>query len=129
MAHYAILDDNNIVTAVIVGKDENEPLPEGILSWEEYYGGKRCSYNTFGNTHSLGGKSFRGNFPTVGSIYDKDFDVFYPQQPHPSWKLNYNTFIWEAPAARPEPFYSDNWIYRWSEINKEWIKVELPSAN
>lgn len=125
MAHYAILDDKNIVTSVIVGKDENDPLPEGVESWEKYYGGKRCSYNTFGNKHSLGGTPFRGNFPTSGYIYDEDFDIFYSPQPYPSWKLNYNTFTWEAPIPMPEPSYSDDWIYRWSEVNKEWIKVNL----
>lgn len=128
MAHYAILNDKNIVINVIVGKDETDELPEGISSWEEYYGGKRCSYNTFGNVHSLGGKPFRGNYPAVGYTYDAEFDAFYSPRPYPSWKLNYNTFIWEAPIPKPEPQYSDDWIWKWSEVNQEWIKVELPST-
>ena len=53
-----ILNEDNIVTNIIVGKDENDQLPENFSSWEEYYGGKRCSYNTFANTHSNNGKPF-----------------------------------------------------------------------
>ena len=60
MAHYVFLDENNIVTEVIVGKNENDPVPNGFDSWEAYYGNvkgqtcKRTSYNTLRNAHSLG---------------------------------------------------------------------------
>ena len=125
MAHYAILNENNIVTQVIVGKDETEPTPDGYSSWEEYYGGKRCSYNTFGNTHSLGGKPFRGNYPAIGDIYDNDWDAFYKPQPYLSWKMNYESFIWEPPIPYPDNNPDDKFIYKWSEPNQEWIKVNL----
>ena len=125
MAHYAILNDKNIVTQVVIGKDETEPLPEGIASWEEYYGGKRCSYNTTGNSHELGGTPFRGNYPAPGYIYDEYWDAFYEPQPFPSWKMNYDKFMWEAPLPKPLHEPEDTFIYRWSEVNKEWVKVNL----
>lgn len=123
MAHYAILDENNVVIQVIVGKDENEPLPDGYTSWEQYYGGKRTSYNTYGGVHENGGTPFRKNFAGVGSIYDPAFDGFRAPQPFPSWKLNYTTFLWEPPIPRPEP--EEGFVWLWSEINREWIKTKI----
>lgn len=125
MAHYAVLDENNIVINIIVGRDENDPLPEGVESWEKYYGGKRCSYNTYANQHSLGGKPFRGNYPAPGYIYDEYWDAFYPPQPFPSWQMNYNLFVWEAPISKPASEPEDKFVYKWSEPNQEWIKVNL----
>ena len=71
MAHYAFLDENNVVVQVIVGRDEDD-LVEGVASWEDYYGErhgqtcKRTSYNTAGNQHLLGGVPFRGNYAGIG---------------------------------------------------------------
>jgi len=123
MAHYAILDENNIVTDVIVGKDENEPLPEGYSSWEEYYGGKRTSYNTAGNSHLGGGTPFRKNYAGIGFKYDVEFDAFIPPQPYQSWKMDYNIFDWVAP--KPKPAYEQGYVWLWSEPNQEWIKYPV----
>ena len=125
MAHYAILDENNIVTQVIVGKDENEPLLDGYPSWENYYGGVRTSYNTYGNQHKNGGTPFRANYAGIGYTYDAAFDAFIPPQPYLSWKLNYSTFLWEAPVAKPDKV--EGFIWKWSEPNKEWIQVAIPT--
>jgi hypothetical protein len=124
MAHYAILDENNIVIQVIVGKDENEPLPDGYDSWEQYYGGKRTSFNTIGNVHLNGGKPFRKNYAGIGFYYDEEWDAFRPTSKYPSWKLNYETFLWEPPVPQPEPIDGYHWV--WGEINKEWVKVAIP---
>ena len=70
MAHYAYLDENNIVTAVIVGRDEND-LIDGVTSWEEYYGAVRTSYN---------GK-IRYNFAGIGYTYDAIDDAFIAPMP------------------------------------------------
>lgn len=128
MAHYALLDENNIVVDVFVGKDENEPDNNGnILDWELHYSEvtsmtcKRTSYNTYGNKHLSGGTPFRGNYAGKGYTYDKDFDVFIPPRPYPSWKLNYETFVWVAPVLRPDD--GPDYTWRWSEINQEWIKL------
>ena len=115
MAHYAFLDKNNIVTEVIFGIDETETIegkdPE--IWYSEFRGQacKRTSYNA----------NIRGHFANVGYKYDADFDVFIPPQPFPSWKLNYTTFVWEAPTRMPDSIDGSWW--RWSEYNKEWIKT------
>ena len=121
MAHYAYLDENNIVTSVIVGKNEGE---DGV-DWETYYGAKRTSYNTHGgiyydlNTgkpHTDQSKSFRKNFAGIGYKYDEARDAFIPAKPYPSWILNENTCQWIAPIPAPE--YGK---YVWDENTISWI--------
>jgi hypothetical protein len=129
MAYYAFLDKNNIVTEVIAGVDETE-LIEGLHP-EIWYGQlrgqtcKRTSYNTYGNTHNLGGTPFRKNYAGIGFYYSKEFDAFRSPQPYASWKLNYETFLWEPPVPKPDDI--DGFEWKWGEENQEWIKVE--SAN
>jgi len=131
MAHYALIDENNKVVQVITGVNENE-LIEG-KSPEKWYGEfhnltcKRTSYNTKGNKHSNGGEPYRGNYAGIGFVYDLVFDVFIPPQPFPSWKLNYQTFTWEAPIEKPEKIAGFKWS--WSEFNQEWIQVEDKQIN
>ena len=121
MAHYAFLDSNNIVTQVIVGKDE-EDLPEGITSWEEYYGNlknqvcKRTSYNTRAGEHTEGGTPFRGNYAGIGYSYNEELDAFIPQQPFASWTLNESTYSWDAPVEYPQ----DGELYVWNESAGNW---------
>ena len=123
MAHYAFINSNNIVTQVIVGRDEDE-IVDGITDWETYYGekiGERClrtSYNTAGNQHTSGGTPYRGNYAGVGFKYDEENDVFVAPQPFPSWTLN-DSYLWEAPVAHPE----DGEQYVWNENKKEWELV------
>lgn len=134
MAHYAYVDDNNIVTQVIVGKNEDEPLPEGVASWEEYYGAIRCSYNTRGGVHWMineageavdsGKPQFRKNYPGIGWTWDAGRDAFIPPTPYASWVLNEDTCIWEAPTPMPE----DGQLYAWDEDTTSWVVVEEPVA-
>lgn len=97
MAHYAFLDDNNIVVEVIVGKDENE---DGI-DWEQYYGNIknkvcfRTSYNTIGGVHVHGGTPFRKNYAGIGYSYDSIRDAFIPPKPDGNWILNEDSCLWE----------------------------------
>jgi hypothetical protein len=76
MAHYAFLDENNVVTEVIVGKDEGE----GGIDWEEYYGefrGQKCrrtSYNTQNGEHILGGTPYRMNYAGIGYVFREDIN-------------------------------------------------------
>jgi hypothetical protein len=115
MAHYAILDGNNIVTQVFVGKDEAE---EGA-DWESYYGAKRTSYNTRGGVHSSGGTPFRKNFAGIGYTYDEERDAFVAPQPYPSWTLSEDTCLWEPPVAYP----LDGNRYEWDEENGQWVEI------
>lgn len=112
MAHYAFLDENNVVTEVIVGIDETE-LIEG-LDPETWYGNfrgqtcKRTSYN--GN--------IRKNYAGIGYAYDTDKDAFIPPQPFASWTLNEATCLWEPPVAKPD----NDTMYAWDEDSQQWIE-------
>lgn len=143
MAHYAVLDENNIVTEVIVGKDENDldSLPEGFTSWEEFYSNKkgatvkRTSYNTHNNIHKLGNTPFRGTFAGIGYTYDEVNDVFIgPLQeyhsdinkvtiakPFPSWIYSEETGYWISPVSEPED--ADEIEYTWNEETQTWDLV------
>jgi len=117
MAHYAFLDENNIVTQVIVGRNEYEVV-DGISDWEAYYGnlhGQRCvrtSYN--GN--------IRKNYAGIGFIYDDDRDAFIAPQPFASWLLDEDTCRWEAPI--PYPGDEEN-IYSWDEEAGDWVLSQI----
>ncbi len=118
MAHYAILDENNIVTQVIVGKDENEIVLDengNPIDWEVYYGGKRTSYNTIAGEHINDGTPFRKNYAGINFTYDSVRDAFIPPKPFNSWILNEATCQWEAPIERPV-----DGIWIWNEENLNW---------
>jgi len=110
MAHYAFLDENNIVTEVIVGKDETDTSQD----WEQFYGEfrnqvcKRTSYNN----------NIRKNYAGIGYTYDSQRDAFIPPQPFPSWLLSQETCQWSAPIAMPtEGFYD------WDETTTSWVRA------
>ena len=123
MAHYAFLDENNIITEVIVGKNEGE---EGT-DWEVHYGNfrgqtcKRTSYNTSGGVHSSGGTPYRKNYAGIGYTYDLGRDAFIPPKPYPSWLLDESTCQWEAPV----PYPVDGELYTWDEAAGEWVEYTL----
>lgn len=99
MAHWAEIDENNIVLRVLVG-DNNDPAGDEGYSWlVNNLGGTwlKTSYNTFGGVHILGGEPFRKNYAGVGFIYDKDLDAFIPPKPNDdnNWVLNKETCLWE----------------------------------
>ena len=122
MAHYAFLNMQNIVTEVIVGKDETD----GPTNWEMHYGNireqvcKRTSYNTRGGAHINDGTPFRKNYAGIGYTYDYARDAFIPPQPFNSWTLNSNTCLWEAPVAYPD----DGQQYVWNEETQQWDLVD-----
>jgi len=132
MAHYAFLDENNIVTTVIVGKNENE---DGI-DWEQHYGNfrgqtcKRTSYNTLHGEHKLGGTPFRLNYAGIGFTYDETLDGFIEPKPFDSWVLDESKGKYNPPVAYPET-YTQNLtdsetnepmpdLYLWDEDTTSW---------
>jgi len=123
MAHYALLDRNNIVVQVITGVDENE----GVYDWELFYTqetrlqAKRTSYNTQGGVHTGGGTPFRKNYAGIGYTYDPQRDAFIPPKPYPSWLLNEQTCLWDPPVAMPD----DGKLYQWDEATTSWVEVQL----
>ena len=133
MAHYALLDENNIVVDVITGKNENEGV-----DYEEFYGNfhnkkcKRTSYNSYGGFHPDGMAScFRKNYAGIGFTYDETRDAFIPPQPYPSWTLNEDSCLWDAPVSHREAlireYGSENVSpYRliWNEEIRDWQKSD-----
>ena len=117
MAHYAILNNNNTVIDVFVGRDDTS-IPEGCTSWEEYYGALKTSYNTIAGVHQLGGTPFRKNMAAIGYTYDAVRDAFIPPQPFASWILNESTCRWEAPI--PMPAITVDERADWLEADQMW---------
>lgn len=112
MAHYAYLDENNIVITVIVGKDETE-LIEGFNPEIYYAQGtdftvKRTSYNA----------KIRGKFASIGDSYNADEDIFIEPQPFPSWTRQGSYYF--PPVNFPEPVEGKR--FTWSEEAGDWIE-------
>lgn len=122
MAHYALLDDNNIVTQVVVGVNDNQ---ESELSTIYDCTVKRTSYNTFRNLHTSGGTPFRAFYAGPGTTYDATNDVFIPvgyewnsthskvcePQPFSTWTMNTSTWMWEPPVAVPADAMTKAYVY------------------
>lgn len=111
MAHYAFLDEDNIVTEVIVGRNEDEVVND-ISDWETHYGnirGQVCKRTSFNN-------KIRKQFAGVGYTYDETADVFIAPKPFASWSLDAN-YDWQAPIAYP----ADGKQYSWDESNQVWV--------
>jgi hypothetical protein len=114
MAHYAFLDENNIVTEVIVGIDETE-LIEGKdpETWYSEFRGQRCvrtSYNL----------NIRKNYAGIAFYYDEALDAFIAPKPFESWVLDQNA-QWIAPVSYP----SDGIMYEWNEALTDWEPMQF----
>ena len=126
MAHYAFLNEQNIVTEVITGINETE-LIEGLTPeiWYENFRGQKCvrtSYNTHGGVHANGGTPLNKNYAGIG--YSWDGTGFAAPQPYPSWTLDKETYLWTAPTPMP----TDGKPYSWNEDSKSWDEIVLPTA-
>lgn len=128
MAHFAQLNENNIVINVIVINDsdimingiENEQI--GIDFCNKLvpgYDWKQTSYNTYAGKHSKGNTPFRKNYAGIGFTYDPIRDAFIPPQPYPSWKLVESTCLWEPPVYHN----MDGKSYSWDEDKLTWVEV------
>jgi len=120
MAHFAQINDSNVVTQVIVvsndscgGGDYPESDPIGAAFCTDLLGGtwKQTSYN--GN--------IRKNYAGVGYTFDAERDAFIPPKPFPSWVLDEATCRWDAPVPYPQ----DGKTYRWDEETTSWIETEI----
>jgi len=110
MDYYAFLDENNVVTEVIRGKDQGSEHTD----WEGWYGefrGQVCK-----RTRTDG---FRKNYAGIGYTYDAQRDAFIPPQPLASWVLNEDTCLWDAPVPMP----TDGKRYQWDEETTTWKEV------
>ena len=142
MAHFAKLDENNVVLEVH-GLDNSELLVTGLFrsstgeqhyeiesedkgiqfltNWSKgYTNWRQTSYN--GN--------FRKNFAGIGFVYDAERDAFIPPKPYNSWTLNENTCQWEPLVAKPDmilPTTNKTGIgHNWNEETTSWDEVVIP---
>jgi len=111
MDYYAFLDANNVVTEVIPGKDQGSEN----VDWEQWYGEFRGQVCKRSRTDG-----FRKHYANIGYTYDSARDVFIPPQPFPSWVLNEETCLWEAPVA----MLGDGRRYVWDEEMVSWVLIE-----
>jgi hypothetical protein len=118
MSHFAKLDANNIVVFVTVGRQEDDGL-EAELSARTGDRYVQTSYNTHGGVHLLGDTPLRKNYAGIGYTYDEQRDAFIPPQPYPSWVLNEDTCLWDAPV----PYPTDGNTYTWNEETQQWEAV------
>ena len=123
MAHFAEVDENNIVTKVIVAEQDfiNYGAVGDSSNWIQ------TSYNTRGGIHYApdsnepdGGIALRKNYAGIGFTYDSDRDAFYTSKPYPSWTLNEDSCQWESPVPYPD----DDEIYTWNEDKQSWDLIE-----
>jgi len=115
MAHYAFLDNNNIVTEVITGRNEDEVV-DGISDWEAHYGefrGQTCKRTSYNN-------NIRGVYAGIGFSYNEEEDIFVTPQPFPSWTRNGS--FWEAPT--PMPTEGGPWMWVEADLNWQVIPTE-----
>ena len=119
MAHFAKIDENNIVQQIIVVSNENcgnldfpesESIGQGFINSIGLEGNwKQTSYNS----------TFRKRYAGLDDVYDESRDAFLPLKPFPSWILNEDTCLWESPIERP----TDGNLYRWNEDEQSWEEV------
>jgi hypothetical protein len=122
MAHFAQIDADNIVVRVLVVANGQEHRGHEFLAIDLGLGGTwlQTSYNTHGGVHSDGGAPLRKNYAGVGYTYDEQRDAFIPPKPYPSWLLNEDTCLWDAPV----PYPTDGEMYSWDEDGQAWVLVE-----
>jgi hypothetical protein len=126
MAHFAQLDENNLVIQVVVVNNEDvgnlefpESEPLGIAFLQQLLGTeavwKQTSYNN----------NFRKNYAQIGSTYDAERNAFIHPQPYPSWVLNEETCLWESPVPHPNDYgtLEDPKSYNWDENILNWVEV------
>ena len=131
MAHFAELDENNIVLRVIVVSDDDaingEVFCNNLLdgNW------KQTSYNTHGGVHYApdsqipdDGVALRKNYASKGYVFDEVRDAFMTPQPYPSWTLDEDTCWWEPPI--PKPSDDSGGYYEWDEPTVNWVYIPYP---
>lgn len=133
MSHFAKIDNNNIVTEVLV--IEQEQVNTGL--WGDPASFVQTSYNTRGgiyytpNTNTPDPdqtKQLRKNYAGIGYTYlpnGPDGEGFVPPKPYNSWVLNSSTYLWEAPIPMPQP--NNPPYYSWDEDTQNWVEIDIVS--
>lgn len=140
MAHFAKIDESNVVLEVLRVNDEDASTEANGQSHLETHNNwpanlwVQTSYNTWENQHKLEGTPFRGNFACIGFTWDAANQIFWPPQPYASWTKDNATASWVSPAGAKPSLTSEQtqqnldgthgWIYNWNEDNQSWDLVD-----
>lgn len=125
MAHFAKVDNNNVVICVLVGRDEDDEKDLSASTGEIYL---KTSYNTKGGIYYIPNsdipaedqtKAFRKNYASVGGIYSKELDAFIPLKEYESWVLDTETCLWKSSIPKPD----DGYEYSWNESLLQWERL------
>jgi len=117
MAHFALLDENNVVQQIAVVSEKKlegfpQPVPQEVIDNRTFL---RDVPGRWVQTSYNG--SFRKNYAAIGHTYDEQRDAFIAPKPFASWVLNEDTCRWEAPT----PYPNDGEDYEWNEENLTWV--------
>lgn len=115
MAHFAKVEDGIVTDVLVITQDV---IDTGVFGDPSLW--VQTSYNTYGGQHPEG-RPLRKNFAGIGYTYDAERDAFIPPKPFPSWVLNEDTCLWNAPEARPD----DGKFYDWDEATLSWIEIAI----
>tara|TARA_Y100000389_G_C17312708_1_gene438836 strand:- start:452 stop:811 length:360 start_codon:yes stop_codon:yes gene_type:complete len=117
MAHFAKINDNNIVESILVISNENlgdsdfpesEPLGQAFL--EEIGNSGHWLQTSYNN-------NFRQRYAGIGYTYNTEMDAFITPKPYPSWTLDTDG-NWQPPYEMP----TDSLFYEWDEDSQQWVK-------
>jgi hypothetical protein len=111
MSHFAKVLDGKVIQVIVAEPEFFEVFTD--TSPGEWI---QTSYNTRGGVHANGGTPLRKNYAGIGFTYDRNRDAFIPPQPYPSWTLNENTCLWDAPTPMP----TEGGPYTWNESTLSW---------
>ena len=119
MAHFAQLDENNVVLQVIVVANKDTADANG--EEKEYIGKAFCESLLGGNwVQTSYNNNFRKRYAGIGYTYNETLDAFITPKPFPSWNLNTETCDWQAPVPMPD----DGKRYRWNEETGSWVELQ-----
>lgn len=121
MSHFAQIDENSIVTQVLV--IEQDVIDTGLFGDPASF--IQTSYNTQGGVHLLGGTPFRKNYAGIGFTYDAQRDAFIPPKPFNSWVLNEDTCLWEPITPMPSEMPPIGQFWSWNEDSLSWEEVNI----
>jgi len=140
MAHFAKIDESNVVLEVLRVNDEDastEAAGQAHLNTHNNWPANlwvQTSYNTWANQHKLGGTPFRGNFACIGFTWDSENQIFWPPRPYASWTQDNATASWVSPAGAEPSLTSEQsqqnldgthgWKYNWNETSQSWDLVD-----
>ena len=128
MAHFAQLDENNVVVQVIVVDNKDTADANGVE--KEHIGAAFCERLLGGTWKQTSyNNNMRKNYAGIGYTYNADLDAFVPPKPFESWVLNSDTAQWEPPTPIPADVYTGNppKRYHWDEETTSWVAVEQPA--